>query len=1007
MRYIFVILAATILWIPNKLIATVIRVPQSQPTIQAGINAAVHGDTVLVDTGTYYERINYRAKRIVVTSVSGPGLTIIDASPFAGQDTASAVLFISGETIASVLDGFTLRNGHGTYANQYDLRQGGAVLCIQASATIRNCRMVNNLAYRGGGVYFEESNSIVENCLFDRDSAGNAGGAIYFWFGTLQIRNCVFSNNGADRGGGAVYGGLNGMLECNRSLFYKNRAANGGAIYCNAAYIDHCTIANNTATFGAGAGLFINSLTALTSNSIIYNNVGTEIYGSSTVRYSDIRGGWHGVGNINLNPAFVNPDSNNYTLASGSPCIDAGDPQSPRDPDNTVADMGAFYRDQSPATFVSPLLLSFGRVRLDVATTLPIRVTNIFNTLLHVRQMITTDPAFTLGTQTPFVLSPGESRQVQVNFTPSQRRNYHGSLIVMADEDTAIVVLDGEGSSIYAGNVWGTWRKNRSPFIVEDDVTIQYGDSLVIEPGVEIRLKPGKKFIVYGLLKAQGTSNDTIIFTRDHPVSGWWNLQLIGAHPSSELRFCRIEYGNPDDAIANNNNPYENGGGIYCFSSPVRITRCEISRNRTAPIWSFDGGRGGGIALFQNSDAVIESCLIADNVMSHGGGGIYSSNSNPVISHNTIIRNSAEGYAIYGSSSGGGIFVSGGTPQIRDNTITLNSTSAYQNNGGGIAIHGAASSKIERNIITNNRASLGGGVSSYQSSLILAGNRITNNTGPQNGGGVWCLSGQRVVMTKNVIAKNSVSGQGGGVWIQGPRSFIVNNTIAHNSVTYAGGSGGGIYIGASTIAEVRNNILFYNTATTSPQIQGTSTVIYCDVQDSIAGIGNISRNPAFADTSSYYLSVASPCVDAGDPAAFYLDFEDPARPGFALFPALGGLRNDMGAYGSSNIAGSIMTSVGEDVNSANAIPYRFVLNQNYPNPFNPSTEIRYQTPEVSRVTLKVFDVLGREVATLVNEVKEPGGYSITWNAIDLPSGVYFYRLTAGNFSATKKLVLLK
>ncbi len=88
-------------------------------------------------------------------------------------------------------------------------------------------------------------------------------------------------------------------------------------------------------------------------------------------------------------------------------------------------------------------------------------------------------------------------------------------------------------------------------------------------------------------------------------------------------------------------------------------------------------------------------------------------------------------------------------------------------------------------------------------------------------------------------------------------------------------------------------------------------------------------------------------------------------------------------------------------------PQRITLYQNYPNPFNPTTEIRYQISEVGRVTLKVFDVLGREVATLVNEVKEPGMYELQFDASNLSSGVYFYRLNAGIFSQTRKLVLLR
>ncbi len=86
---------------------------------------------------------------------------------------------------------------------------------------------------------------------------------------------------------------------------------------------------------------------------------------------------------------------------------------------------------------------------------------------------------------------------------------------------------------------------------------------------------------------------------------------------------------------------------------------------------------------------------------------------------------------------------------------------------------------------------------------------------------------------------------------------------------------------------------------------------------------------------------------------------------------------------------------------------RFGLAQNYPNPFNPSTVISYQLPLNSMVTLKVYDVLGREIKTIVNERQSVGSHNVTFNIGDLPTGVYLYRLQAGTYSETKKLLLLK
>jgi len=103
----------------------------------------------------------------------------------------------------------------------------------------------------------------------------------------------------------------------------------------------------------------------------------------------------------------------------------------------------------------------------------------------------------------------------------------------------------------------------------------------------------------------------------------------------------------------------------------------------------------------------------------------------------------------------------------------------------------------------------------------------------------------------------------------------------------------------------------------------------------------------------------------------------------------------------------LVTGVDDKItNTENKVPY-FSLKQNHPNPFNPYTKINYQIQELSLVTLKVYDILGNELETLVNQVKPAGNYEIIWYAEGLPSGIYFYRIQAGDFIQTKKMVLMK
>jgi hypothetical protein len=96
-----------------------------------------------------------------------------------------------------------------------------------------------------------------------------------------------------------------------------------------------------------------------------------------------------------------------------------------------------------------------------------------------------------------------------------------------------------------------------------------------------------------------------------------------------------------------------------------------------------------------------------------------------------------------------------------------------------------------------------------------------------------------------------------------------------------------------------------------------------------------------------------------------------------------------------------------DVEDTQQLPTKFSLSQNYPNPFNPSTTIKYSIPQLSNVVIKVFDVIGKEIKPLVNDEKPVGTYEVNWNAANLPSGVYFYQMKAGQFISTKKMLLLK
>ena len=104
---------------------------------------------------------------------------------------------------------------------------------------------------------------------------------------------------------------------------------------------------------------------------------------------------------------------------------------------------------------------------------------------------------------------------------------------------------------------------------------------------------------------------------------------------------------------------------------------------------------------------------------------------------------------------------------------------------------------------------------------------------------------------------------------------------------------------------------------------------------------------------------------------------------------------------------SVTVTGSEKVHDLKVLPPRYGIDQNYPNPFNPTSTIKYTLPKESHITFIIYDILGREIATLVNETQEAGYKSVQFNASNLASGIYFYRLQAGAFTETKKLLLIR
>lgn len=230
---------------------------------------------------------------------------------------------------------------------------------------------------------------------------------------------------------------------------------------------------------------------------------------------------------------------------------------------------------------------------------------------------------------------------------------------------------------------------------------------------------------------------------------------------------------------------------------------------------------------------------------------------------------------------GGGILSALSAPTIRFNYITgneaINKSGMISAGGGGIRA-GDGNASIYNNVISHNKGRYGAGIVLNYTGAVVRNNIISQNEGGEDFGG-------------------------GGIWINHPSGenlpiIIENNTIVGNISNI---SGGGLRI-ISTIVSGKNNIIWGNSAVTLPSsgidVSGSTAVLsYNCVQGGWTGNGNISSDPLFAEGTELYLSVGSPCIDAGDTSFIYNDNHDSANASVPKFPSLGSLRNDIGAYG--------------------------------------------------------------------------------------------------------------
>ena len=438
------------------------------------------------------------------------------------------------------------------------------------------------------------------------------------------------------------------------------------------------------------------------------------------------------------------------------------------------------------------------------------------------------------------------------------------------------------------------------------------------------------------------------------------------------------------------------GGGVYVEGGAPTVAHCLIEGNdsRRADVPSIDDTEGGGVYATDADITIVDS----------------------------IIRNNTSG-------RGAGLALFGGSAVVHGNTIERNI--GLSDHGGGLEI-AAPTAEITHNVIRDNEIGRdlgygwGGGISFFNAgnTATLAYNVVTGNAAPTAGSGVFIDDGAQAVLMHELIYANACPEIGGaGVYVDGgdgvrSRATLRHVTVADHDCPDTQG-GNGLLLDVLSDATVTNTIFWANGGDDF-EVAGGSTlsVTYTNAREATPGTGNLSADPLFANPGAgdYHLrsmggrwdpaaggggawmtdATGSPAIDAGDPASAYTDE-----------PAPNGSRANLGAYGNTAEASKSSTGTGTATEADASVPDDFVLSQNYPNPFNPATTIRYAVPVPGPVTLRVYDLLGRPVATLVDGPQPAGRYAVRFDAAGLPGGLYVYRLEAGTYREARSMLLVK
>lgn len=538
--------------------------------------------------------------------------------------------------------------------------------------------------------------------------------------------------------------------------------------------------------------------------------------------------------------------------------------------------------------------------------------------------------------------------------------------------------------------------------------------------------------ITFALTKVDTTTNQTnTIFAysgvysqttngEDFPLNLISNLILTGEDSANTiLDASTIQY------------PLVNRRVINCIGvNSIRIENFTITGGKAILDSLGNYPIGGGIYISNTRDIIVNKNKIKGNEASDATGyGAEAGGIGIEYSKNILIINNevSDNLSIGDGCRGGGIFVRWSKVLIRDNIIKDNVTwGLFGSDGGGISIgNWEDSTYIVNNTILSNEASSAGGGIYFSSQGIIARNTITENiVGEESfifgsGGGIAvsyhpCVVGGGVKNSNNVFANigEITSSEYGTQIITYDLEDTIDARFNFWGANIDPDDTTQIY-GKLYIEPLVNNYIEPDSSNLiiAPSPVVIDTNLMSGIYKQKIGFYNVSKSltdsiEIFSITSKYGL------VDISK-SNFLIEAisEDSVSLTFNVNEIL--LNKDTINVSSSE--GDFLITfyiLGEDSTTAvnqNSVyrPTQYKLSQNYPNPFNPVTKIEFTIVNDEFVELKVYDILGREVATLLNKEMRTGSYSIDFIAQNLTSGIYFYRLKTNNYSAVKKMILLR